>query len=98
MESSRNEGVRKRTIYPDSNKIKALMQGADSKDKDKIIYEGDSSVIVDRNKINIQIHKVMPIINHQDKPEFTQYMFAIYIPKEKTYYVKKDYWCNNCFE
>lgn len=91
MESSRNEGIRKRTIYPDSNKIKALMQGADSKDKDKIIYEGDSSVIVDRNKINIQIHKVMPIINHQDKPEFTQYMFAIYIPKEKTYYVKKDY-------
>lgn len=82
---------RERSFYPD-NKIYALHQGADNKDKSKIIYEGDSSLIVDKNKINIQIHKVLPkkkIGNDVIKlSEYTQYMFAIYLPKEKIYYIK----------
>ena len=89
MDVSNKDGSRVRTVYPDSNRIKALMQGADSKDKSKIIYEGDSSVIVDKDKINIQIHRIIPKIDGVERRDLIQYMFAIYVPKEKTYYVKK---------
>lgn len=82
---------RKRSFYLD-NKIYALHQGADNKDKSKVIYEGDSSVIIDKNKVNIQIHKIIPKKRNGDKEnelnDFTQYMFAVYIPKEKVYFVR----------
>lgn len=82
---------RYRTLYPQNLKIKALQQGANSTDEDKIIYEGDSSVIIDKNKINIQIYKITPGVNKESPMDNkTQYMFAIYIPKEKTYFVKGD--------
>lgn len=89
MDSTNKDGTRMRTVYPDTNKIKALMQGADSKDKDKIVYEGDSFVIVNKDKINIQIHKIIPKVDGKEREEYVQYMFAIYVPKEKTYYVKR---------
>lgn len=83
---------RKRSFYP-NNRIYALHQGADNKDKDKAIFLGDSQVIIDDSLINIQIHKVIPMKtnasgNKELKPYFTQYMFAIYIPKEKKYFLK----------
>jgi hypothetical protein len=82
---------RKRSFYQD-NKIYALHQGADSKDKEKIVYKGDSFVIVSPDKVNIQIHKVIPkrknVAGSEDLTEFTQYMFAVYIPKGKTYFIK----------
>ena len=82
---------RYRTLYPQDMKIKALQQGANSTDEDKITYEGDSSVIIDKNKINIQIYKITPGINKESPMDSkTQYMFAIYIPKEKTYFVKEN--------
>lgn len=91
MKGFETEG-RVRSFYQD-NKIYALHQGADNKDKDKAVYLGDSFVIVDKDKVNIQIHKVVPkkrSIGGQDSllKEFTQYMFAIYIPRKKTYYMK----------
>lgn len=83
---------RKRSFYP-NNKIYALQQGADNKDKDKAVFLGDSHVVVDANQINIQIHKIIP--KKKDSSgnvtiltDYTQYMFAIYVPKEKKYYVK----------
>ena len=83
---------RKRSFYP-NNKIYALQQGADNKDKDKAIFLGDSHVVIDKSQINIQIHKIIP--KKKDSSgnvtilsECTQYMFAIYVPKEKKYYVK----------
>lgn len=80
---------RYRSIYKQSFRIKALQQGADSVIAEKVTYEGDSSVVIDKNRINIQIHRIVP---GEDKShpltEKTQYMFAIYIPKEKTYFVK----------
>lgn len=83
---------RKRSFYP-NNKIYALQQGADNKDKSKAVFLGDSHVIIDKDQINIQIHKVIP--KKKDSSgniilltNYTQYMFAIYIPKEKKYYVK----------
>lgn len=82
---------RKRSVYLHNYKIKALLQGADSTITDKITYFGDSSVVIDKNCVNIQIHKILP---RKDKTsvmsEKEQYMFAIYIPKEKQYFVKGD--------
>ena len=77
-------------MYPDSYRIKALLQGADSLEDDKITYEGDSSVIVDKNKINIQIHYISPgyTKGKQEMPEKAQYMFAIYLPKGKGVFCK----------
>lgn len=83
---------RKRSFYQ-NNKIFALQQGADKTDKEKAIYLGDRYVVVDKNNINIQIHKIVPkkkdASGHEIVlSEYTQYMFAIYVPKEKKYYVK----------
>ena len=78
-------------MYPNTYRIKALQQGADSSLDDKITYEGDSSVVVDREKINIQIHCITP--GYKGKQELrnkSQYMFAVYLPKEKVYFVKGD--------
>mgnify|MGYP005765219889 FL=1 len=82
---------RYRSVYKQSFRIKALQQGADSTVAEKITYEGDSSVVIDKDKINIQIHKITPG-EDKDHPltEKTQYMFAIYVPKERTYFVKEN--------
>lgn len=58
-----------------------------------MVFQGDSYVIVDKDKINIQIHRIVPkkkdiYGNEQIMTEYTQYMFAIYVPKEKKYFVK----------
>ena len=89
-----NQGiiVRKRSFYND-NKIYALQQGADNSDPNKVVYEGDSHVIIDKNCVNIQIHKILPmkkdnVGNKKELEDCVQYMFAIYVPKEKKYYVK----------
>jgi len=91
MRDKDGEG-RQRSFYQD-NRIFALQQGADNKDKEKAVFLGDSQVIVDKNCINIQIHKVTPKRKNangevQILTDYTQYMFAIYVPKEKKYFVK----------
>lgn len=78
---------RERSFYSD-NKIKALHQGADKKDKTKLTYQGDSFVIVNPDKINIQIHKIVPQKNSTPLLNLVQYMFAIYIPRDKIYFVR----------
>lgn len=83
---------RKRSFYP-NNKIYALQQGADNKDKTKAVFLGDSHIVVDTNQINIQIYKIIPKKkdssgNATILTDYTQYMFAIYVPKGKKYYVK----------
>ena len=80
---------RRRSIYVPDYKIKALLQGADSTVTEKITYVGDSGVLIDKDRINIQIHRILPMMDKVSLlPEKEQYMFAIYIPKEKTYFVK----------
>lgn len=85
--------LRKRSFYQD-NKIYALQQGADNVDPEKAIYQGDTHVIIDDTKINIQIHKILPMRRNEDTKdkkelkEYTQYMFAIYVPKDKKYFVR----------
>ena len=65
----------------------------DNKVKDKATYLGDSFVIIDKNQVNIQIHKIIPKLKDEngierEYSELTQYMFAVYVPKEKKYFVK----------
>lgn len=91
--NSPDEIGRKRSFYPDTNKIFALQQGANSKDLTKATYLGDRYVIVNKDSINIQIHKVVPKMkdsagHEKVYEEFAQYMFAIYVPKEKKYFVR----------
>ena len=85
-------GGRERSFYLD-NKIFALHQGADNKDNSKAKFLGDSSVIIDKNKVNIQIHRIIPKKkdpsgNVSVLKEYKQFMFAVYVPKEKKYYVR----------
>lgn len=79
--------VRERTV--DNNKILALQQGADSTDKDKIKYQGDSYVIVKNDMITIQVFKILPIVDEKKSYDFQQYMFAIHFPKKTIVYAKK---------
>lgn len=84
-----SDWIRYRSLYPLEMRIKALQQGADSSDAEKMTYKGDSSVIVDDNKVNIQIHLIEP--GHKDGDKLTtlsQFMFAVYIPKQKKYFIK----------
>ena len=84
------ENARYRSIYNNSDKdrIKALHQGANTTNKEKLNYLGDKTVIIDPNKINIQIHHISPGITKDNRLGKDQYMFAIYLPKDKTYFVK----------
>lgn len=83
--------ARYRSIYEQDFRIKALLQGADSTVAEKITYVGDSGVVIDKDKINIQIHRIVPGKDSAHPMESKeQYMFAVYIPKEKTYFVKGD--------
>ena len=86
-----SDWIRYRSLYPLEMRIKALQQGADSSDAEKMTYKGDSSVIVDDNKVNIQIHLIEPGYKDGDKlTTLSQFMFAVYIPKQKKYFIKDD--------
>ena len=82
--------TRYRSIYQDAAKdrIKALHQGANTTDIEKLTYLGDQKVVIDPNKINIQIHYISPGMSKHDRLGKDQYMFAIYMPKDKIYFVK----------
>lgn len=87
--SKENDEPRIRSLYPNGMEIKVLQQGADNVDPDKVVYEGDAKVVIDKNKLNIQIHKIKP--KDSDKTysdEYIQYMFAIYSPSETSYFTR----------
>lgn len=85
-----NNKTRYRSIYSDAaqDRIKALHQGANTTNEEKLTYLGDKKVIVDPTKINIQIHYISPGLDKQNRLGKDQYMFAIYIPKDKKYFIK----------
>ena len=84
------EPKRYRSLYRDQpNRIKALQQGADTTIEEKKTYEGDSKVVIDPEGINIQIYNISPGFTKDERTNQDQYMFAIFIPKGKTYYVKE---------
>lgn len=90
MWTDKETKTRYRSIYPDSSKdrIKVLQQGANTTDKEKLTYYGDKRVIVDPDKINIQIHYVTPGTSRNNLLNKDQYMFSIYMPKDKKYFIK----------
>lgn len=78
-----DDSGRERSFYPETKKILVLQQGANSTVEEKLKYKGDRYVIVDENKINIQIHKIVPRLKDGKKiplVDKTQYMFAFYLP------------------
>ena len=83
-----NNQPRIRSLYPGDLEIKVLQQGADNIDPNKVIYEGDAAVIIDKNKFNMQINKIEPYDKQNNKKYKEQYMFAIYSPSETSYYIK----------
>lgn len=92
MWTNNNDKTRYRSIYNDAaqDRIKVLHQGANTTDETKLTYCGDKKVVVDTTKINIQIHYVSPGFNRQTRLNKDQYMFAIYMPKNKKYFIKDD--------
>lgn len=83
--------TRYRSIYNDAaqDRIKALHQGANTTDEEKLTYLGDKKVIIDPSKINIQIHYISPGLSQFKRLGKDQFMFAIYMPKDKVYFVKE---------
>lgn len=84
--------TRYRSIYNDAaqDRIKALHQGANTTDEEKLTYLGDKKVIVDPTKINVQVHYISPGLSKSKRLGKEQYMFAIYIPKDKVYFIKEN--------
>ena len=69
-----------------------MHQGANTTDIEKLRYYGDQKVIVDLDKINIQIHHISPGVSKNERLGKEQYMFAIYMPKDKIYFIKDNDW------
>ena len=90
MWTDNDNKIRYRSIYNDSaqDRIKALHQGANTTDIEKLTYYGDQKVIIDPDKINVQIHYISPGVSKNERLGKDQYMFAIYMPKDKIYFVK----------
>lgn len=85
-----NDGKgRKRSFYSDNN-INNIHQGPDKTNVSERKYNGDAAVVMDKNKINVQIHKINPYKSDKQVEKCMQYMFALFIPREKQYYVKGD--------
>lgn len=92
MWTDEDNKTRYRSIYNDAaqDRIKALHQGANTTDEERLTYLGDKKVVVDPNKINVQIHYISPGLSKSNRLGKEQYMFAIYIPKDKIYFVKEN--------
>lgn len=91
MWTDNDDKTRYRSIYNDAaqDRIKALHQGANTTDMQRLTYLGDKKVIIDPEKVNVQIHYISPGLSKSDRLGKGQYMFAIYIPKDKVYFVKE---------
>ena len=81
-----NERKRK---FDSQNRVNNIHQGPDKTELEDRKYNGDTEVIIDKSKINIQIHNILPK-KDTERPEFKQYMFAIFAPKTKSYFMKGD--------
>lgn len=85
----KKDSPRFRSLYKNEPRIKPLQQGASSLNKEKSAFLGDRFIIVDENKVNIQLYNVAPGNDKNDyDTSLIQYMFAIYVPKEKVYFTK----------
>lgn len=90
MWTSEDNKTRYRSVYNDNalDRIKALHQGANTTNIEQLTYLGDKKVVIDPDKVNIQIHRISPGLTKSERLGKDQYMFAIYIPKDKIYFIK----------
>lgn len=90
MWTNEDDKTRYRSVYDDNarDRIKALHQGANTTNIEQLTYLGDKKVVIDPNKVNIQIHRISPGLRKSERLGKDQYMFAIYIPKDKIYFIK----------
>lgn len=72
----------RRRSFNNKYEITNLHQGLDTVNEERSKYLGDASVINNYDNITIQIFDIVPILEKQNKEEFRQYMFAVYLPKE----------------
>lgn len=87
----KKDAPRFRSLYKNEPRIKPLQQGASSLNKDNSAFLGDRFIIIDENKVNIQLYRVAPGNDKKNyDPSLIQYMFAIYVPKEKVYFTKEE--------
>ena len=78
-----------RSLYKNEPRIKPLQQGASSLNKEKASFLGDRFIVIDESKINIQLYNVAPGKSKEDiDKSLIQYMFAVYVPKEKVYFTR----------
>jgi len=82
-----NSEVRKRT-FDTENRVSALQQGANTADTDKLLYRGDSYVLVDENALCIQVFKVLSFSHVNDPLSYTQFMYSIYYPQTNVGFIR----------
>ena len=81
-----------RSLYLNDTRIKALQEGRRKSDDNESSYHGDAKVLLNTDRINVQIYYVEPcykqvgVVTKLDSR--TQYVFAFYVPGDKTYFVK----------
>lgn len=79
---------RKRTFL--DGKISALQQGADTTNIEKQHYQGDSSVIADKNSICVQVFRIVPKNEDESLDEKkSQYMYSIHFSSKHIVFAKK---------
>lgn len=88
MSDNNGEG-RKRSFYSDNN-INNIHPGPDKSNVSERKFLGDSAVVINKEMINIQIHLIRPYKQNEEISHCKQYMFAIYIPRAKKYYIGSD--------
>lgn len=92
----KEDDVRLRSFYKESNKIFALQQGPDKADEALKKYKGDAKVIVDEEAIIIQVFRIRPRYDKKHElPEFDQYMFSIHVPEDRKGFVKSEFKAKN---
>jgi len=74
--------------FDSSNRINNIHQGPDKSEISARKYMGDTEVVIDKDKINIQIHYIVPKKEGAVRAEIGQYMFAIFTPGKQSYYVR----------
>ena len=70
-------------------KVSYLQQGADTTDKNKQHYQGDSKVIVNKDKVLVQVFMILPEISDVKRNDIMQYMFSFHFPKKSIVYTSK---------
>lgn len=88
MYDPRDESDIRNRTFDEENKVSALQQGANSADPEKVIYRGDSYVLVDASSVCIQVFRVLAYSKITEPKSYTQYMYSVYYPQSKSGFIR----------